>query len=1115
MEFTIYTLGDIESFAAGLTGVAMIFNPDNSTGFASDVGIGLGSYWALSMMIALTVALFKGIMSLKFELGELIMVTVLYFILFVPKFDVILEDYYTGQIAAVDDVPLGIALPGSFISGITVDISETLGTAYRVATAEAAAVPDMKNGGYVSPLRILNSIRDAGTKFIKKDPNLSQTIYNLYIDCAFGRPGYDVSAGRASTNPIEALLTYTETINGITEIYTPANPTGVASTCIDASSYVRDSKDQVFGVSVDSDATRNPNGVTVFSSIMCASPNVMKQSTGGCPEYDDYKSAFEQLAFASGADARAFAETTMFSQILLEAANCAPVGANGAAIAQCAPFVSALEQYKEDAVAGGSMFQRTMSSSMSVFQFLFYAFAPIVSILMVVMGAKGIKLLGSYMLFGVWTQSWLPFATIIHFYIQVKTSTDLARFGASRELVTGASYQEFYQQISLSLASASDLLAATPIMTLALLSGSIFALTGVATRMSGRDHYDESVNTPALVSNGPVAQNLTAYQGNQGYSLSQSGLAPGQTMELSSNTAYSQGMLLKAGQSAIQNTTKGVASELKNIATTSSSLDEMTSRVYNNGFAQSKTEAAMIAGQLQDAQAKKTGTDKRSGASSETSASESKTGTTSGGLSPGGLFSGIASKIVSGLGANIGVQGASNSNESNASKMENRFVATDGSEAALSKSNTATGSTSDTAVRSMQKTLARAQAIRETMQSQNSEGLTEATTSAFQAADASTREFSAGYTSTISSARKMQLDADAFTGMLATEPTGAMQEDLQELRESLLSTKEGRAALAAQESIAASTQAGTKYNANLDPSLQNGRGWATYLAAQTLGGDAAQRFNYEHLFSDPALTRLGDEAQRSLAPVAAQTEAASAAVDGRNMLSAEQVRSINNDSALSNQAKEVNDLAAGSTAGVRNAALPTNDASLDASYNSGAQAVRAIAVESKENVEGGAEIYNRTGTAALTNAADSLGIVQPSHFSGNRMSGIYSNMMAAMPDYLAMQASVSNGEMSSDNPNYVKTEEMIKMSTEALYSDIKGSLTASPQEEAAISKFRDVLYDGEPPKNPELSNRERIQATDAVIENQRDYARNQESYAEEGDQFESDARKGLPPEAPK
>jgi conjugal transfer mating pair stabilization protein TraG len=100
----------------------------------------------------------------------------------------------------------------------------------------------------------------------------------------------------------------------------------------------------------------------------------------------------------------------------------------------------------------------------------------------------------NYLLFGVWTQSWLPMAAIINHFI-LRQSKD----AAERGLITAdglplRSGIEFYDLLSTKIAAASDLLASTPIVTFAIISGSVMGLAQLASKAG--DSFSEKNVAP-------------------------------------------------------------------------------------------------------------------------------------------------------------------------------------------------------------------------------------------------------------------------------------------------------------------------------------------------------------------------------------------------------------------------------------------------------------------------------------------------------------------------------------------------------------------------------------------------------------------------------------------
>lgn len=528
MEFTIYTLGDAESFRAALTAISMIFNPSNTTGWVSTTSeLGMGYMAALALLVGFTLMLFKGVMTLKFELGQLLVAVIIYCIMFVPKFDVNIEDYYTGTVLRVDDVPLGIALPGSIISNINIEISSQIDTAFSTVSG---SYMDAQSTGFMTPLKILNQLRHGAATMPQLDPLLASSIKWLMIDCVAGRSQFDERKIRSEPNPMGYILgTITAGgVGGLTVYFDETSPAGRNTTCPDAAAEIQDDLEAFYGSTNIPASIKNPSGLSRFSRMISMRSKASNTASGGGFTTAEYEQAFAAVAGVSAEQAKQFAITSLTSGLIIKSRLCANSAFSEAELARCMPLIQASYQYEEDSAGAATMFQRTMLTSMSVMLFLFYCFAPIVALMVLMLGQQGLKVLGAYMLFGVWTQSWLPVATIINFFIQQKVSTEFAKVGLDpTRVLTIADSPALYDMLSMNVATASDLLAATPLLTLALLTGSFFALTGVATRMSGKDYYDEKVNAPSGIQQAPVSMSTSAFSTTMGAPMFTQGLSDG------------------------------------------------------------------------------------------------------------------------------------------------------------------------------------------------------------------------------------------------------------------------------------------------------------------------------------------------------------------------------------------------------------------------------------------------------------------------------------------------------------------------------------------------------------------------------------------------------------
>ncbi|RTL53131.1 MAG: hypothetical protein EKK46_09405, partial [Rhodocyclaceae bacterium] len=188
MDFTLYTFGDVEIFRAALTGVAMVFSGDGF--FTSDSALGLGMVAAFGLVVTLLVMLVQGVMTQRIELGQFIVLVAIFFVMFVPKFRVQIEDYYgtSGNIAAVDNVPLGVAFPVAAMSALTKGINDRLATAYQ--TVSGSAYTEM-----TSPLKVVLSLRRAalGLPNVPNGPRWRQNLIDYSLYCMAGRPEFEAA----------------------------------------------------------------------------------------------------------------------------------------------------------------------------------------------------------------------------------------------------------------------------------------------------------------------------------------------------------------------------------------------------------------------------------------------------------------------------------------------------------------------------------------------------------------------------------------------------------------------------------------------------------------------------------------------------------------------------------------------------------------------------------------------------------------------------------------------------------------------------------------------------------------------------------------------------------
>ena len=527
MEVTIYVLGDLGTFRAVLQSVAMLFaDPILSNNGA----LGIGSAAGLGLLITLLWVVAQGVLAPAgggrgFNPSIVFILLVTYFALAVPKARVQLEDIYTGNISAVDGVPIGIAYPGAVISAITRNITTKVETAFSGVDGNYISLSAQ---GYASPLRLLLAMRKGVANF---DPYLDANLKTFIVDCVVGSPTFKPQDFAKSQNAVGYITANYR--DGLSVYYSQANPQGVASACAESAPLI--------AAAADNFVAGTPMTRLLNANIeVRATPNTATANQWTSTDVETVHANTVTTAFGAAQSATEFMENALFSGIMTDAYNCAGASTDIQAMRQCSlTLTQASEQWKTDAAGAASFFQKTMIPSMNILLLLFYAFAPLMFIFMMMAGWHGLSVLTKYLIFGVWTQTWLPFAAIINYIIQVQTVDELRRIAvASTDAVgkglTPAVLNPFYEVLSTTLATASEMLAATPLITLALMTGSIYGLVSMAQRMSGRDYVNEKQASPDIHQPAPVSMGKPQYSGIGGRAVGDMAQNPGWSGSLGS-----------------------------------------------------------------------------------------------------------------------------------------------------------------------------------------------------------------------------------------------------------------------------------------------------------------------------------------------------------------------------------------------------------------------------------------------------------------------------------------------------------------------------------------------------------------------------------------------------
>lgn len=523
--FVIYTMGESGLFASALNGVAMLFN-DTSLYHGNGVGnLGLGAFFG--MMLLFTVWVYNAAFKQQMDMRALLAPLIVYMILTVPKATVAIEDIYSGNVKTVDNVPLGLALPASVASGISVVFTEIIEKAYQVvADYPNGYMPKISEDGYVTPLKLINALRDSAS--IVPSQALLQTTKNIYQSCIVANPNFNVETYRKHDNPVEYFTEAAKTSTS-TVVYVTLATTGVTTdnimTCEGAAKEVQKAMTAYLdGINNSAGGATQVNKIIGDVTLYNLRNSMLRQMTAngesagfnpkpsaGGSNYtiNDIVNYVSLMGNTSQDNARNFMMATIFNPMLETASYCYDKADGMSGMSKCSAWISSRSQWEEKNAAAGTGFLQVMRDGQNVLIMLSFLFFPIIVLFIMIQGTSSFKLLGNYMAFTVAAYLWLPMAAIINFYIQNTLADEWIKVANATgintlNLITGP---QFYAAVSQKLSLANALLASVPVLCMMLFSGMMMGMNQIYARMNSADagNYDAKVNNPDVAKSAPMA----------------------------------------------------------------------------------------------------------------------------------------------------------------------------------------------------------------------------------------------------------------------------------------------------------------------------------------------------------------------------------------------------------------------------------------------------------------------------------------------------------------------------------------------------------------------------------------------------------------------------------
>lgn len=488
--FSIHSIGDSAFLEQILIAVSMITGTGD---FEKMVSIGL----LLGVLMICIQSVFQG--AKQINLQQVLVGWILYACFFGPTTTVTIEDAYTGQVRVVANVPIGVGFAGGVISNVGYTITNLFETGYGVI------VPNVTESHFSETLKLLNDVRrrayDTGVFTALNSANGGGYVdvrrsWNNYIrECTLTKVDLNLmSLDELMNRSTDSALRFNSQLYGTRLYLSTSNPDGADYTCTDgwvaistatanlSSPVVVDALNSLLGI----DTSTGDNAITKLTDSLQA----MGATTTSSIDY--LKAAvLEPLYYEAAAgryqDLQDYGSALMINQ--------------------------AIQQRNTQWAAEQSMFMTVVRPMLTFFEGFIYAITPIIAFI-IVMGSFGLQLAGKYVQTILWIQLWMPVLSIINLFVHTAASNEMSSLSAGglNSMYALSSTGDVLQHW---IATGGMLAAATPVISLFIVTGSTYAFTSLASRISGSDHVDEKMQTPDLLKQGPVMQSQPAYNHNQ------------------------------------------------------------------------------------------------------------------------------------------------------------------------------------------------------------------------------------------------------------------------------------------------------------------------------------------------------------------------------------------------------------------------------------------------------------------------------------------------------------------------------------------------------------------------------------------------------------------------
>ncbi|MFT8259125.1 MAG: conjugal transfer protein TraG N-terminal domain-containing protein (plasmid) [Candidatus Symbiodolus clandestinus] len=493
MTFTIHSIGDSAFLEQILIAVSMV---TGSGHFTQIIGIGL----LVSIIVVCTKSIFNQCSRIDFQ--QILLGWLIYSCLFVPRAQIAIQNSYSGEVAVVDNVPIGLGAAGGIISSIGYGITKLFETGFQPITPGGPPATMTQGYGFAESLMLLNDVRRftynsavfkaLDKAMVGKSTNSQLAWHNYIRECTLTKIDTNqTSLTELFHQPISRAIKF-ESKNYATLLpAAPGNPQNLPISCTDAHKQLL--------------ADTHLNNEEVMKTL----GRILGFNKSSQLDVFKHINHALQTVGASQTSAIDFIRVSLLEPLYYEAASGRHKDFqdyNSALMVN-----QAIQQRNVKWAAEQTIFMTLVRPMITFFEGFIYAVTPLMAF-MIMMGTMGFQLIGKYIQTLFWIQLWTPVLSIINLFIHTAAARAIAPLAKSADGLSSMYALDAAGDILQHwVATGGMLAAATPVISLFIVSGSSYALSGLVGRMSSTDTLDPKIASPDAVRTAPFLAASPSY----------------------------------------------------------------------------------------------------------------------------------------------------------------------------------------------------------------------------------------------------------------------------------------------------------------------------------------------------------------------------------------------------------------------------------------------------------------------------------------------------------------------------------------------------------------------------------------------------------------------------